>query len=234
MTAPLSDLLKKARQMQWTEAATEAIRAAKRALSEACSRYAWDPEREDRVTTDANGVGIAGTFEQKVPGVGWAPTAFWSRKLSEAEKRYLTTDQEWLAVVEAVSRQWRHWLQGRKFVLRSDHGALKELLIKKGENFSNRQYRWFDRLSDFVFDFRHLAGNLNAAADALSRNPEYFVSALEIRNEQRRLEDLEWEEVVKAVQEDQGYQHVIATAMEGGSQLRQGVIIEVGGRIVVP
>ena len=234
ITAPLSDLLRKTKQMTWTEEATEAMKEAKRALCEACKRYAWDQEREDRVTTDASGVGIAATFEQKVPGVGWAPTAFWSRKLSEAERRYSTTDQEWLAVVESVTRQWRHWLRGRKFILRSDHGALKEFLTKKGENFSNRQYRWFDRLNDFVFEFQHLAGNLNAAADALSRNPAFFVSALEVRHEQRRLMDLGWEEIVKAAEKDWGYQQWLSTVQESGLQKKQGVAIDVRGRIVVP
>ena len=234
ITAPLSDLLRKTKQMKWTEEATEAMKQAKRALCEACARYAWDPRREDRVTTDASGVGIAATFEQKVPGVGWAPTAFWSRKLSEAERRYSTTDQEWLAVVEAVTRQWRHWLRGRKFILRSDHGALRELLTKKGEHFSNRQYRWFDRLSDFVFEFQHLAGTLNAAADALSRSPAYFVSALEVRHEQRRLADLGWEEVVETAKKDQGYQWWLENTDEGGIQKREGVAIDVVGRIIVP
>ena len=80
----------------------------KQALLDSCERYAWDPDREDRVTTDASGVGIGAVFEQRVEGVGWAPMAFWSRKLSEAEGRYSATDQEWLAVVEAVTKQWRH------------------------------------------------------------------------------------------------------------------------------
>ena len=115
VTAPLTALLKKAKTgFQWTEEASEALGKTKRALLDACERYAWDPEREDRVTTDASGLGIGATFEQRVEGVGWAPVAFWSRKLSEAEKRYSATDQEWLAVIEAVTRHWRHWLRGRK------------------------------------------------------------------------------------------------------------------------
>ena len=125
LTAPLTDLLKgKEKKIVWTEAAGEAMEAAKRALWDACSRYAWDSERESRVTTDASGTGLGATFEQKVEGVGWAPVAFWSRKMSAAETRYSVTDQEWLAVVEAVARQWKHWLKGRRFLLRTDHGPL--------------------------------------------------------------------------------------------------------------
>ena len=104
VTAPLTDLTKGGRTWQWTEQAGRARDAAKRALYDACQRYAWSQDRLDRVTTDASGVGLGTTFEQRVEGVGWAPVAFWSRKLSEAERRYSTTDQEWLAVVEAVTR----------------------------------------------------------------------------------------------------------------------------------
>ena len=105
MTAPLTDLLKgKKIEVEWTWEATQAVEKTKQALWDACQRYAWDPVREDRVTTDASGVGIGATLEQKVDGVGWAPVAFWSRKLSDAEKRYSIVDQEWLAVLSMPLR----------------------------------------------------------------------------------------------------------------------------------
>jgi len=105
ITAPLTDLLKgKAKTVEWTEEAEEAMKQAKRLLWDACSRYAWDADRENRVTTDASGTGIGATLEQRVEGVGWAPVAFWSRKMADAETRYSVTDQEWLAVVESVTR----------------------------------------------------------------------------------------------------------------------------------
>ena len=170
VTAPITNTLRTAKKgFQWTEEATQALEQAKRMLRDAQERYAWTREREDRVTTDASGVGIGATFEQKVPGVGWVPVAFWSRKLLPAEQRYSATDQEWLAVVEAVTKQWKHWLKGRHFILRSDHAALKQLLTIKGEDFTNRQCRWFEKLRDFSFEFQHLPGPTNTAADALSR-----------------------------------------------------------------
>ena len=240
LTAPLTALLRKNATWRWSEEALMALEASKDILWTACRRYAWDPKREDRVTTDASGVAIAGTFEQRVEGVGWAPTAFWSRKLSEAERRYSTTDQEWLAVVEAVTRQWRHWLRGRRFVLRSDHGALKELLTKKGEQFSNRQFRWFERLQDFTFEFQHLPGTLNAAADALSRDPQYCVSALELRHQTRQLRDLGREELKEAAKEDPSYltwKERIGRGedtQERGWEVEDELIMDAQGRIAVP
>ena len=108
-----------------------------------------------------------------------------------------------------MGRQWRHWLQGRHFILRSDHGALKQLLSKKGEDFSNRQYRWFEKLQDFSFEFQHLPGTLNGAADALSRSPKYLVSALELEAEAKRQHDLGISEVKEAAQKSESYQSQI-------------------------
>ena len=203
VTAPLTTLLRKKVGWQWTEAATQATEQAKRALIDARARYTWDPAREDRVTTDASDVGLGAVFEQKVDGVGWAPVAFWSRKLSDAETRYSTTDKEWLAVIEAVTRHWRHWLGGRNFVLRSDHAALRQLLREKGEQFTARQLRWCDRLSEFSFVFQHIPGPSNAAADALSRSPVECVTAIELQEGPPA--SLCAEDLLTAAQEDAEY-----------------------------
>ena len=76
LTAPLTDLTKGGRTWQWTGQAERAMEEAKRALHDAYQRYAWSQDRQDRVTTDASGVGLGATFEQLVEGVGWAPVAF--------------------------------------------------------------------------------------------------------------------------------------------------------------
>ena len=218
VTAPLTDLLRGCgKAIEWTSAAETAMREAKRRLWDACFRYAWDAERESRVTTDASGTGIGATFEQKVEGVGWAPVMFWSRKLAAAETRYSVTDQEWLAVVEAVSRQWRHWLKGRRFKLRTDHGPLIQILTKKGEEFSNRQMRWLEKLGDFTFEVEHLPGIDNKAADALSR--AYVVSALEIGEEARQHQLRGWGEIRAAAEKDAEYLRE-REAVEGGRSVR--------------
>ena len=77
VTAPLTDLLRrKAKKVEWTSRVEEAMMTAKRMLLDACARYAWDSERENRVTTDASGTGLGATLEQRVEGVGWVPMAF--------------------------------------------------------------------------------------------------------------------------------------------------------------
>ena len=237
LSLPLTDLLRKQATWTWTEEATLAMSKIKQALLDACARYAWREEREDRVTTDASGRGIGAVFEQRIEGTGWAPVAFWSRKLSEAERRYSATDQEWLAVMEAVTKQWRHWLRGRRFVLRSDHGALKQLLTTKGEDFSNRQFRWFEELQDYQFEFQHIPGHRNTAADALSRAPDYVISALEIDRETQETACLQWKEVQEAARNDAGYQAKLRDTREGRASWwkeREGLLEDAAGRLLVP
>ena len=233
-TAPLTSLLRNTTHWEWTRSATVAMEEVKQALLDTCERYAWDPGREDRVTTDASGVGIGAVFEQRVEGVGWVPTAFWSRKLSEAEGRYSATDQEWLAVVEAVTKQWRHWLKGRRFVLRSDHGALRQLLTTKGEHYSNRQHRWAERMQDFHFESQHIPGPSNTAADALSRAPAFYVSVLELGKVSEDNRKLGLERLQEAIPQDNHYQEALAESRQGKGRWKigtGGVLVDEGGRM---
>ena len=126
LTAPLTELLKgKKTEVNWTDEATYEVEKTKQALLNAYQRFAWDVQRPTRITTDASGVGVRATLEQKIDRIGWAPIAFWFCKMSDAERRYSVTDQEWLAVVDSVIRHWRHLLKGIEFLLRTDHSPLR-------------------------------------------------------------------------------------------------------------
>ena len=73
------------------------------------------------VTTDASVKGIGAVLEQEGPDGKLHPVAYESRKLTDAETRYHTTEQEMLAVVHAL-RTWRCFLEGgAKFLVRTDH-----------------------------------------------------------------------------------------------------------------
>ena len=237
LTAPLTELLKgKKTEVDWTEEATEAVERTKQALFDACQRFAWDVNRSTRVTTDASGVGIGATLEQKIEGIGWAPIAFWSRKMSDAERRYSVTDQEWLAVVDAVTRHWRHLLKGIKFLLRTDHSPLRQLLRTKGEDFSNRQMRWFERLSEFCFEVEHLPGQNNKVADALSR--AHVISAIEVYREGHRQHRLGLQQIIDASSHDLEYQDKMKKVKENRDSSwklsADNLLEDGGGRLWVP
>ena len=146
--------------------------ALKEAVLAAPTLVRFDRSLPTRVTTDASTVGIGAVLEQLATSE-WKPVAFWSRKLKDAETRYSVTDIEWLAVVEAVSLVWRHFLEDIPFVVRSDHKALERKLHKSAHDppISGRQARWIERLMPFGLTFEYIPGEENIVADALSRYP---------------------------------------------------------------
>ena len=76
---------------------------------------------------------------------------------------------------------WKHWLTGKQFELLTDHAPLRQLLTKKGEEFTPRQLRWYERLEPFHFNVTYIRGETNVVPDALSRTPMFYeLSALEL------------------------------------------------------
>jgi hypothetical protein len=65
------------------------------------------------------------------PGAGDLdhPIAFASRKLSESEQNYNTTEREGLAMVYTLQK-FRHYLLGKHFKMFTDHSSLKYLVNK--------------------------------------------------------------------------------------------------------
>ena len=172
IAAPLFPLTSPNRKIKWTQEATEAVKALKLAVLTAPTLIRFNRDLPIRITTDASLVGIGAVLEQLETMV-WKPVAFWSRKLKDAETRYSATDVEWLAVVEAVTLVWRHFLEDVPFTIRSDHKALERKLHRSAHDppISNRQARWIERLMPFSLKFEYIPGHENQVADALSRYP---------------------------------------------------------------
>ncbi|GFN86833.1 Pol polyprotein [Plakobranchus ocellatus] len=107
-----------------------------------------------------------GQLEQR-QGRSWVPLAFFSRKLSDSEKKYSDFYRESLAFYSAV-RHFRHFLEGRLFTLYTDHKLLTFALSSQTER-SPRQTRHLSYISEFTTDIQHIEGEFNVVADALSR-----------------------------------------------------------------
>jgi hypothetical protein len=89
------------------------------------------------------------------------------KKLNEHEINYVTHDLE-LDVIVHPLKMWRHYLQGRIFLLMIDHCGLRHLFDQPKLN--ARQASWMDLLSDFDFKIKHIKGKENRVVDALSRS----------------------------------------------------------------
>ena len=82
----------------------------------------YDPEASVKVVSDASAFRIGGYLKQPAGIVGR-----FSRQLSEAEKRYSTTERELLGIVIMV-KKFDRYLYGRPFVIITDHKPLLGIL----------------------------------------------------------------------------------------------------------
>ena len=103
-------------------------------------------------------------------GANLRPVAFYSRKMSSAERNYTTREQELLAI-RACLLTWRHYLQGPSIEVHTDHDSLR--YINTQTNLTGRLARWFEFLQDYnITSIKHVKGTNNVVADALSRQPD--------------------------------------------------------------
>ena len=94
--------------------------------------------------------------------------AFYSHTLTPAERKYSAFDRELLAVYLAV-KHFKHFLEGRQFIIYTDHKPLTHAIVSASDNRSPRQTRHLSFISEFSTDVRHIKGDRNVVADTLSR-----------------------------------------------------------------
>jgi len=94
------------------------------------------------------------------------PAALHSRKFTDAQHNYGTTDKEALAIIDALSAL-NHILRDAEFTIVTDHQPLTRL---KGANeLSGRRTRWGNLISAYTAKIVNRPGKWNYLADALSR-----------------------------------------------------------------
>ena len=94
--------------------------------------------------------------------------AYASRCLSKSERKYCVTRKELLAVIHFI-KYFRHYLYGRKFIIRTDHSSLKWLLRFKDPE--GQLARWLEVVSSYEMEIQHRPGRQHINADTLSRKP---------------------------------------------------------------
>jgi hypothetical protein len=75
-------------------------------------------------------------------------------------------ERELLAVVYAL-KEWRPYLHGSRFVIKTDHHPLRYLDTQT--NLPKRQMRWMETLQEYDYEIGYRQGKFNIVADALSR-----------------------------------------------------------------
>ncbi|SOV07450.1 uncharacterized protein UDID_18908 [Ustilago sp. UG-2017a] len=170
---PLTSLVKpteRFKKFELPEEAQQAFHQLIQAFTAAGVLQHFDYHLPTRLETDASDFAIAGVLKQEHEE-RWHPVAFYSRKMSSAERNYEIHDKELLAVVACLT-QWRHMLAGlpSQLVILTDHEALK--YFKSQRRITGRQARWAVLLADFDFILQYRPGDKGGEPDALTRRAD--------------------------------------------------------------
>ena len=123
---------------------------------------------ETRIVTDASDVAAGAVLEQESVSGVWEPLAFYSQKLSPAQRNYSAYDRELTAIFEAV-KHFRYYIEGRTFKILTDHKPLVYAFVQRSDKASPRQIRQLSFIAQFTTLIEHLPGTSNVVADPLSR-----------------------------------------------------------------
>ncbi len=170
--APLNKLLEAGLASKWTQEAQTAFDNLKTALTgDEVMAYPQDNGGVYILDTDASNTGIGAVlsemqWSEKAQKAEERPIAFASKSLSKTQRRYCVTRRELLAVVVFV-QQFRHCLLGRKFIVRTDHSALRWVMSFREPN--DQMARWLEILSGYDFQVCHRDGKPHRNAYAMSR-----------------------------------------------------------------
>ena len=159
--------MEKNRVFCWNEDAKEAFEQLKMSLTTSPILAYPDPGSMFILDTDASYHGIGSVLSQVQDGEERV-IAYFSRTLSKPKRRYCATRKELLAIIVSV-KNFHHYLFGRKFLVRTDHGALQWLM--KFKNPEGQTARWLEILGTYDFDIQHWLGRYHGNCDGLSRRP---------------------------------------------------------------
>ena len=151
-----------------------------------------------QVETDASGKTIGVVLSQE-----HIPVAYFSEKLNEEKQKYSSYDKELYVVVQDL-KKWRQYLMPTEFILYHDNHALQ--FINSQPKLNQKHAKWVEFMQNFTFVLKHISGNSNKVADALSRRPlvlqEFQVNVLGLKHLRDMYEEnVDFKEVYEALSE---------------------------------
>ena len=144
-----------------------AFHAIKEAAIDSKSLFFLKSEGDVFLKTDASDLAFGGTLTQiqtDATGKQERDITFFSKTFSATQRKWSTSDKEMYAVYYGV-RSLHQFLAGRRFTILSDHEALSY----NRESDSSKINRWKMAISEYDYELKHIAGEDNVVADALSR-----------------------------------------------------------------
>ena len=119
------------------------------------------------LAVDASDYAVGAVLQQRVND-SWQPLGFLIKPLNSAQRKYSAYDRELLAMYTAVKR-FRHAIEGRHFIIFTDHKPLTYAFNQNPDKYLLRQFRQLDYIGQVTTDIGYIKGLNNNVVDALSR-----------------------------------------------------------------
>jgi len=200
ISQPLNALLKKDA-FHWREEVTHAFEELKAAMRKLPILALPDFSKSFILEIDASGTGLGAVLLQEEK-----PLAFWSKALSDRAQLKSVYERELMTMVLAV-KKWRHYLLGKKFLIRTDQRSLK--FLNEQRLMREEQSKWAIKLIGYDFDIQYRPSKENIVVDALSR--QFSFSTISLVQEE---EWADWEEEIQVDPQLYGIYQGILTKTE--------------------
>ncbi|KAF1317042.1 reverse transcriptase, partial [Globisporangium splendens] len=176
LVQPLTSLLKKDNEWEWSEQHQAAFAEVKKNLREAPITEApvlalADHEKPFHVVCDASDYAIGCALMQHDDEGKERVVSYQSRQLRSAERNYPVHGKELLAMKYALAKFRVYLLGEEQFAIYTDHASLRTAV--KTPRLSQRMARRFSFFAEYKFVVHCKPGKSNILADALSRRPDY-------------------------------------------------------------
>lgn len=151
----------------WSPELLEQFKACKDSLSRATLLQHPVNNAPLALFTDASSVHVGACLQQQL-NEEWCPLAFFSRKLTAQQSQWPAYYRELLAVYESV-QHFRHILEAHHVIIFTDHKPLLYAFVQRRDKLPPSQLNQLSFISQFTTDIRHIKGEENIVADAMSR-----------------------------------------------------------------
>ncbi|KAF1329540.1 reverse transcriptase, partial [Globisporangium splendens] len=171
LVQPLTQLLKKDVEWEWSEEHQTAFEEVKRSLREAPVLALPNHDKPFHVVCDASDYAIGCALMQHDDEGHERVVSYQSRQLRPAERNYPVHDKELLAMKYSLVKFRVYLLGEERFAIYTDRASLRTAV--KTPHLSQRMARWFSFFAEYNFVVHYKPGKSNILADALSRRPDY-------------------------------------------------------------
>ncbi len=168
---PLTQLMHKNERWHWDKQQKNAFHALKKSLNETAHLRILNSTCKKILKINALNFAVNACLYQ-IKNEQQRLIAYWSKKLSEPEKRYKVHNKELLVIVKAL-QDWRPYLADTKKPIQiyTDHKNLRNFAMTKQLN--QQQVCWAEQLADYEFQIHYKKDNENDEADTLSKQSDH-------------------------------------------------------------